>query len=234
MISQKFVLKDKEIVFLGSSHGKEKEKIDFFRNNLVEFEPDLILIEGGFENATFNTELEAIEKGWELGFVSFFAKLNKIELRANDPQNFDSINFLEKKYSKDTAFVYFILRNLSMSLKQDTALSNKEKIKNILMNFKRDSKWNNFDFSWKNFLALFEEIFNSSYDVKKEYLNLFNPAIEISSFNPIAKELSFFRDNFLRDKLKTYLKQYNRILIVKGEGHFENYKKVIGEVLDVR
>ena len=230
MFLEKFNFKNKEIIFIGTNHGPEKEKINYLKKNILLLKPDLILIEGGFENATFKSEKESINKGWELGFVSFFAKKNKISLKGNDPSDEECINFIASKYSKDLAFLYFILRNLNMLLKQNPEQSNNDKIKIILEDFRKNSKWD-YNFSWKKFLHLFEKEFKELFNINKDYTNYFNPNLNLSRFNYISKKLSLFRDNFIENKLTEYLQYNNKILIIKGGGHFENYKKLIKRIL---
>ncbi|MFC1682523.1 hypothetical protein ACFL0X_02815, partial [Nanoarchaeota archaeon] len=93
-----FISKKKHLRFFGSCHSKEKAHIDFLKKKLNEFKPTLILIEGGYEGAHFNTEEEALDKGIEMGFTSFYAKSNNIKLKGNDPHYTKQVSFLESFY----------------------------------------------------------------------------------------------------------------------------------------
>ena len=105
--------KNKKILFFGVNHSNSDFlQIKNLKDNLVKFNPDLILIEGGFERANFETEKESISQG-ELGFASYFSKRNNFELLGNDPPEKDSINFLNSIYGGNFSFLYFVLRNFS-------------------------------------------------------------------------------------------------------------------------
>jgi hypothetical protein len=76
---KKFYKNNKKILFFGVNHSdKDFLQINQLRKELFEFNPEIILIEGGFENSRFKDEKEAISYGGELGFVSYYAKQNHI------------------------------------------------------------------------------------------------------------------------------------------------------------
>ena len=234
MLTKEFNIDNKKIIFIGTTHGPEKEKINFLREYISSSKPNLILVEGGFENAKFKTEEEAILKGWELGFVSFFAKSKGIPLKGNDPSNKECINFIESTVSKDLTFLYFILRNFGIFIKQSQNQSYGKILDLTIDDFKKDSEWEDYNLSQENFNLLFEKIFKEKFNANKEYFNYFNPTLDIHLFNNLSKKLSLFRDNFIKNKLIECIKENDKILIVKGKGHLNNYERVIGKILNVR
>ncbi len=68
-----FTLKQKTVLFAGVDHTPDLQQIDEIRQVLVAFRPQVILVEGGFEDCVFESEDDAIQRGWEVGFVSHFA-----------------------------------------------------------------------------------------------------------------------------------------------------------------
>ena len=198
-----------KIVFFGSRHREDLEQINKIREIISDFNPEIVLIEGGFENADFSSEEEAIQNG-ESGFTCFLAKSKNIVVKGNDPSNSDQINFLMKSYDKNLIFAYFILRKLSQT--QDKKL-----IKKYIDNFKHLTNWKNFDYTPKNLIINIKTILGKDItEITKDY---FNPYLDISYFNEVTKELSEFRDNYMINLLKNLINSYKKIFIIKGKSH---------------
>ncbi len=207
------------LIFFGVAHTKNLVEISKLIEAIREFNPDIILIEGGFEKATFRSEEEAIEKGGEMGAVSFFAKKNVINLLPNDPDQKDEFDFMIKEFGRDFTLLYFVLRNSNYR---------KQKIdQNVLNEIKNLTKWENFDFSLQNFKRIFFGIINESFDENKNYSDYFNPTLSINKLNSATQELNEFRDNFMVGKLKSLIKENKKIGIVKGSYHlFKNKDEI--------
>lgn len=227
---KKFEFNQKKIYFIGTFHTNDENVINQLRKFLEEFKPELILIEGGFENASFEKENEAIQKGWEMGFVSFYAKQKNIPLEGNDPTEEKSIEFIKELYDKNTAFIYFILRNLSMALKQDWEISTEEKLKIIFDDFKDLTKWERYDYSTENFFKIFKSELNENFTLDKDYINYFDSNSKETKVNEISKKLNLFRDTFMINKLLEKLIEFNKILIVKGNSHLKSQEKILEEL----
>jgi len=98
------------LVFFGASHTQNLVEISKLIEAIRNFNPSIILIEGGFEKATFKSEEQAIKTGGEMGAVSFFAKTKGIILLPNDPDRKDELEFMTEKFGKDFTNLYFSLR----------------------------------------------------------------------------------------------------------------------------
>ena len=95
---EKFEKGKKKLVLIGVSHSNDSEQINKIKREIEKFNPDVILIEGEFEKAKFSSESEAILHGWEMGFVSYFARKRNILLEPNDPSDEECIKFIGKIY----------------------------------------------------------------------------------------------------------------------------------------
>ena len=219
---EKFLGENFKIIFFGSIHGKDEKQTKGIKEIFSSFIPDIVLVEGNFENANFSSEEEAIQKGGELGFACFLAKSKNIIVKGNDPSNLDQINFLVKNYGKNFTFIYFILRDLSQT-------QNRELIKEFIEDFKDTTNWENFNYSYENLInntknTLIKEI----KEIHKDY---FNPNLNISDFNEATKKLSEFRDNYLTNLLKNLINSYKKIFIIKGKSHLLKQKQEIAKLI---
>ncbi len=229
LIIKNFELNSKKIVFLGTIHSSDLEQINKIKKELINFSPEVILIEGGFENAVFSDEKEAIHKGWETGFVSYFAKEKKIDLIGNDPSEIDCINFIKLLYEKDITFLYFVLRNLSIWIKQ-LSFTKKEVIDLAIGDFKKFSEWGDYDYSFENFKNIFEKVLRENFDINKCYINWFNPNIKEKITNKISKRLNIFRDSFMIQQILNSLLDYDKICVIKGNSHLINCQGPLDEL----
>ena len=217
------------ILFVGSSHDYVLEKIKSIKNLIEGFNPEIILVEDSFDMINFNNEETAVKIGGEMGYVSFIAKKSRMAIESNDPRFNEDILFLEKKYSKDLSFLYFFLRQKSFLINHEKTIG-KDLNGEILQQIKKETSWNNYDYSLKNVNNIFNAIFLDRF-IEKDYSDFFNPTLSINLFNEVTRELNKFRDEFMISKLKKILKRYNRIFIIKGSHHLISKEKEISELL---
>ena len=226
-----FEKNNKKIVFMGVQHSSKISQIKEIEKEIEKLKPNVILIEGGYEKAEFSNEKEAILKGGEMGFTSYFAKKNKIILLQNDPSDKECIKFIEKNYGKEFTFLYFTLRNFSSLLKKDLPLSDEEKLKITLKDFEKKSEWKKYDYSFLNFKKIFSKKLNKIFVLGKKYSNYFNPNLNHSKTNKASKKLSEFRDEFMIKKANECLSKFKKIFVIKGESHISNNKKLFRKEL---
>jgi len=219
VLIENFNKNEKKLIFIGTSHSNNTSQINILRERIIFFDPQIILIEGGFENAVFINENEAISKGGEMGFVSYFAREKNILLSGNDPLESECIDFLCNIYGEDFTFFYFVLRNLDFLLRVNLSLSTEEKIKKVLEEFKQYSKWVDYNFSFDRFKEFFQKITNNTFDKDKTYGNYFDPSLRLLETNIATEKLSRFRDDFMIKKIKQCLLDHDRIIVLKGENH---------------
>ena len=195
MINKKLSGDGREVFLFGANHSKELNQINEIESSINPFNPEIVLIEGGFDKANFNSKEEAIKLGQEMGFTSFLCKEKGISMKSNDPSDSEEIKFLEENYKTEVVNLYFLLRDFST--KRTTKLP-------------------------QNIDSLMKEVLNEKFHLSKDYGDYFNPTLSINLFNEVTRKLDFFRDSYLRDLLKGLLKKHKRIFIIKGDYHLES------------
>lgn len=228
--SEIFRNKFRTIIFFGSNHSKDSLQISAIKKEVIEFNPEIILVEGNYNLADYSSEEEAIEKGGEAGFISYFAKKEKIKLLSNDPSTEEDLNFLAKRYGKDFSFLYFFLRDTSFYKKLWPIPKNK--IDEItIKNLKETSGWKDYNFSLENLQKIYLEVFNEEYHLDKDYSGYFNPTLPKNKMTEATEKITEFRDKFMLDLIKKLLKTNNKIFIIKGNYHLEKCGERIKNLL---
>ena len=206
MVCEEIIFRGKRVFLFGSRHSDNSGQLDLIKRSIEDFNPDIVLVEGNFDTATFNSAEDAIRYGREQGYASFISKERSIPLESNDPPHGNDRKFIEDKYDAETNELYFLLRKFSPK----TTNKEKERIKMLL-----------------------KKILNENFDDSKNYSDYFNPALSINLFNRITKELNVFRDEFMLNKIGDLLKRYSKIFIIKGDYHLnvnlENIREIVND-----
>jgi len=221
-ITRVFRKENSQVVFLGCEHTSDSKKIYEIEKILEDFNPEVILIEGGFEKASYTSKAEAIKDG-EMGYISFWANSHDIKILPNDPTFKKNILFLEKEYNKDFSFLYFFLRDKTF----DKQTSDLEVIERI----KKESNWKDYDFTMDHINLISKNIFKKDL-TNLDYTDFFNPTLNLSSLNKATRQLNIFRDDFMIHAILKTIKIYRKVFIIKGKHHLIASEKKIEEALN--
>lgn len=224
-LKEEFKNNDKSILFIGTSHENNSSFFSFLKTECDNFKPEVILVEGGFENANFENEQEAIEKGLEMGMITYYLKSKNYPLLGNDPSFSEEINFLKKEYDLDLINTYFFLRSLSFYLEKQ--IIPKDKVEEEVLKEINQKQQNLTLDTVKNTLKTYD----LEYNISTKYFDYFNPTIKGNIFNDMTRKLGEYRDSYMIEKLKNLLKKYNKILILKGEYHLKKSREAINEII---
>lgn len=233
-VCEKFAKGDKTLVFFGSVHGSDLSQIKYILDEINLLNPEIILIEGGFEKATFPGEQESIEKAGELGFVSYLAKKRKILMIGGEPSEKECVSFVEKNYERDSAFFYFALKSINnfFKIKLKINFTIDEKINMSLNQFKQNSDWNDYDYSFAHFQNVFRRFADEEFSPENDYADFFNILPDKSVSNEISKKLESFKDDFLLDKIKNAMQANNHIFVIKGKDCLSRIKDSLDEIFE--
>ncbi len=229
-VKVRFYKSTKIISFFGSMHSKEKEQIENIKSEIDDIDPDLVMVEDGYYACKYSNEEEAIEKGRELGFAAYYAKERNIPVVSNDPSDVEDVKYIVDKFGKNLAFLYFVLRFVNQTLVWEKKI-NDEEINQSIDIFKSESNWDDFDYSIANFFEIYKEVLGKGFEYNLDHSDLFDPGKNICKLNEVSKVQDEFRDKFMIDKLKELLRKYNRIFIIKGNGHLDYFVKYVLNVI---
>jgi hypothetical protein len=205
----------KKLLFLASGHSIKNNEIKQISNLLKEYDPQVILLEGGFENAQYKTIEEAVQQGVEFGCTNFLAGEMGITLKGNDPPIIKQYIKIAKSFGLPTLNVYHCLHFLNS---RKVFISLEGYIKNNDY-FKKEIDSLQLHFSYEEFLKHFKEIYREPYNPDGNYNEYFSPFENISILNDVAREIDIYRDKYMLDAIKKNLSEVDRVMVVKGEGH---------------
>lgn len=204
MICEEIAFKERKVFLLGSNHSKNSKHLKSIMYYIENFNPDVVLVEGNFDKAMFDSIEDSIKYGADMGYASFISKEKSIRVESNDPPFIEDNKFIEKRYGSKIRELYFLLRNLSGASDEE-----RERIKMLL-----------------------NQVLNEDFDEKVNYLDYFDPTISKNLFNKITRELNIFRDEYMLDKISELLNKRYKVFIIKGDYHLNSYFKKIRNIVN--
>jgi hypothetical protein len=97
----------------------------------------------------------------------------------------------------------------------------------VLEQFKNDSRWKDYDFNFQNFQSIFKKVFNQDFDFSKSYDHYFYSSYNDRETNNVTYKLNKFRDIYMLRKILEEILVYNKIFIIKGESHLEDWEDLL-------
>ena len=177
---------------------------------------------------------KAIEQGGEAAYTINLARLEGIETFCFEPPIEDQIEHIAIKFNKDVAFLLFAgraIRDYSEVEEPDI----KKYFEPYLERFKQRTKWNEFDYSFEHLQQIFngESPNTTEKDVRRKYLDLYNPTNNLSVLNEASREVTTFRDIYIVTAIgELAAAGKSHIFVVYGSGHALTQKAALEYVLD--
>jgi len=232
MIVEIFNKKGKKLTFFGSRHSADPKQIRAIRKSIVETKPEIILVESGYDRATYPTKKEAIQQGQECGYVAYLAKKRGIKIQSNDPSDKFIDEKVSLKYGKDITFLYSMLRIIIHTRKK---INFDYYFKNSAGYYQYELQWKNFNCTYNNFKRIFIKEIKEEFDLNKNYFDYFDPTLDYNILNGVTRDINDIRKSYMLKLLKKLLKKYNNIFLIKGQSHLlfekENIKKIFDKII---
>lgn len=217
------------LYYFGSKHSFDPQNSQFedirkFFNDFVNHttkENSIILVEGG-ERPVALSEKEAILNGAEMNFVTYLA--SKADRHVTSPEIPDQKRFelLYEHFPKEEIAYYCFIQVCWQWNNIEKKNDFKEYIQVFLENNKKQSGWDDIDFSYKNMMTIHQRLFNTTFDPSdKDFLSsILDPRLETSMINKIsAFDDSGLRDNYVLDEICKYWKKGLSIFVIYGHSH---------------
>lgn len=165
----------------------------------------------------------AIGYGGENGYITYLASKSciPIPIFCPEPSIKMQIKVLNRLFTRSEIFYFYFIRSIVQWNKTPIIYKSKFK-KHILIFsqwFKRQSKWSNFDFSFRKIEYIHRRLFGSPFVNEK---NFFTPLISpwgVFVTNKIAHRLNLYRDYSILKMLNIYWKRGLNIFVVYGGSH---------------
>ncbi|MCL4640450.1 MAG: hypothetical protein M5Z89_15750 [Olivibacter sp.] len=235
----KYNNKNRQLLAIGIAHAYDinNPQLSILKELFQEFDPDIVLNEGGQITKKFQSEKEAVASSGEAGLLKYLSDLNNKKLINGDTPDSLEYKIMLNKYSKDDLLLYYIMERL---------------IGPYLYGAHRD----------RSIEDLYEMVIqkwfiNEGFPVDKElmtfagYKKLYhakighdpeltiNPDIELFDYvNPDCKYCSIgrtskiLRDSVLLEKINAQLKIHNKVMLVFGHGHILAIEPALKRIME--
>jgi hypothetical protein len=224
------IIKGKKIIsFFGSYHSSDVKQIELIKKEIKFTKPQIVLVEDQYHLSNYKNEKEAIKEGRESGFASYYAKKKGIEVSSNDPCPRDDIKNILAKFGEELTFLYFVLLIIDQEIRFKKKI-NKKDIKRAIEIFYDEAEISKSK-NENDFFDVFKRELGQSFKFDKDYSDLFDPNKRVCKLNEISRVQDRFRDSFMMNKIKDLLKTYDKIFIIKGDGHLEHFMRRIIKIL---
>lgn len=226
----------KEVYWFDVRHSNDPNAPMFQRieNALTEFNPDLVLVEGGFN--TFEGDRDAAIYQGESAFATYLAKQNGTLVEDIEPPFDKQIEYLQSKYASEEILAMYLIRQISSE--QRSPDNSKWDFDGYLLSDTQYFKDNGLNYQGETL----EDILNTVNSFLLEPVNSGNwRDVDIKKtayiFNrkggvlyPVYNDVYNFRNIYLVDLIKEKKEMYNKIFIVMGGGHLADTKGQLNEL----
>ena len=229
---------DKRITFFGSEHSYQPEKPMFkdIETKFKEANPQIVFVEGMHfgedqkeqlieEMKKADTE-EVIKKWGESGFAFKLAANARVDVESPEPDLKEEIQYLlEQRFTKEEIFAYYGYRQANSYHLMSKETPIEEYLTSFIKYFKKDTNWNDFNYSIDHLKQIGKRIWDKRGDLSKKDELRTNPVPykskrgKFNNINRISQQSSYFRDRFMIQKIEEAMKKNDRLFIVFGSTH---------------
>jgi hypothetical protein len=223
------------VFFFGSAHSNDilNPMFNDIESHFLEFCPELVLIEGGYDRVDFDSKEKAIENG-EMAFVSYLSSKHKIKKLNVEPSDKYIDSILLTKYSREEIFTMYILRQtfqyINISKYSDIDFEALIMVYANIINNRLDNKDAN-QLTFQEVLSIVENVSGISIaDYRKKEVQIRRYIFRGGNIiNTIHSEVVQIRDHFAIDTIINSLYQYDKVFVIMGNQHLMNQEKIIRE-----
>lgn len=221
---------NKEIFYFGSVHSNDYKNHMFkdILSNFIQFNPEIVLVEGGANKISYQNEMEAIKNG-EMAFVSYLAKKMNIKSLDIEPSGRYIDSILSINFSKEQILSMYALRQTYQYI--NSSKHNKIVYKKTITNYINliNQQYIKIDYTELDFKTIFEMVLKETGISITE--DNWNQQIKIIrrhlKQNKIYAKTIEIRDEYAIDKIISILKNYNRVFIIMGNQHLYNQEVLL-------
>lgn len=182
----------------------------------------IVFIEGRIRPVEENEE-QAILKYGGMGLVTYLAYQEKIELYSPEPDEKYERSELEKKFTRDMIQYYYYFARVILQWGEQLGKKPDfvEYITQYLDNDKKESGWDEYDFSLDAMKRIHFELFKAPFDEKntKFFYDVSNPVVIKSEINKVAAASSIIRDEYIVREIQKYINSGYSIFAEYGCTH---------------
>jgi hypothetical protein len=228
-----FISDEKQVLYYGSAHCNDILNPMFadIEKSFMEFNPEVILIEGGYHSNNYYSMESAIEKG-EMAFASYLGLLTGIPRMNIEPSEKYVDSLLLIRYNKEQVFAMYVLRQ-TFQLINEIKYSERDIEQQIVDYANQVSDRINLDagnpFSFREVFTIIEKVSAlviTPHNWKEREVEIRNCIYKRGSIiNRIHSEVVGIRDQYAVNLIIKHMHEYDKIFVIMGNQHLINQKK---------
>jgi hypothetical protein len=194
----------------------------------------IVFTEGGIRPVE-KTEEQAIIKHGGMGLATFLAHQEKIDVHSPEPDEKYERLELEKKFPRDIIQYYYFARVvLQWGRKNDPKPHFVEYLTRYLDNDKKESGWDDYDFSLDSMKRIHKELFNQEFDEcdTQFFYDVSNPVVIKSEVNKVSAASSIIRDEYIVSEILKFINNGYSIFAEYGCSHVVMQEPVLRELFE--
>ncbi|ROR28219.1 hypothetical protein EDD66_105158 [Mobilisporobacter senegalensis] len=224
---------NKSLLWFDIVHSNNPHDIMFndIEIKFVEFSPDLVLVEGGYNSFEGNRDT-AIANG-ESAFAAFLAKQNEIAVDDIEPPFSKQIEYLQTKYPPDEILAMYLIRQIgSMELMEEDIDFD---LDTFLLNETRFFIENGLNYSATDLNSILKTVnmYLPQRISKDNWRNLKVYRVygkENGILYSVYNDTVNYRNTYLVEYIKEKMEQYDKIFIIMGGQHLLDTKQQLEEL----
>ncbi len=194
----------------------------------------IVFTEGGIRPVE-NTEEEAITKFGGMGLITFWAAQAGIEVFSPEPNEAYERSELEKEFSRDEIQYYYFARVvLQWNRYQVPKPEFTEYLGKYLARDKRESNWNDFDFSLEHMMIIHQDLFGTQFDQHDHmfFKKVSTPVHLHTVVNRVSRTSSEIRDEYIVSQIAKYMENGYSLFVQYGGSHAVVQHEYLKEILN--
>jgi len=228
----------KELLVIGTMHSRDtlNPMFDSIERLFYEFNPEVIINEGGNLHKTYPNRNFAIAMDAELGLEKYLADKVGIKTINGDEPFGNEFYELSQTYSKEEAILFFGSERFVFPFafgqyrgEIDSNYVNnfieKEYVKN---NIALTDNEKTFDYYKK----LYKKYFQTEFTIDTINQQDFAPFSRRHHFCDVTRKSKEFRDRYLLTQIETQLQTHNKVMVVYGGWHILAIEQALKQIID--
>lgn len=221
---------EKQLLFYGSTHSNDANDPMFedIESKFLEFQPDAVLVEGGFHRNGYSDRNHAIDHG-ESAFVVYLAGIDRRPVGGMEPAHEDAVEFLLESYNPESILAMFVFRQVIQLQReaQNRSVDFEAEIRQVVEDGRQAGL----------------EVIDPEGDFSTELMNIIGPYLDEnqdfsnwtswdaqelvyqdqnSELHEIWQATIVYRDDFGVAQIERVLDDYDRVFVIMGHTHLTN------------
>lgn len=214
-----------QLLVYGTIHSNDSTNnmFDIIESGIIEFNPDIVIHEGGVIEKTFLSRNKAIVESGELGLLKYLADKEGFLLLNGDINFNREFNELLKIYTREEVMYFFITQRFIFPLIHFSESTNLDSLylNEFVDGYLKSNKINLLpeEKELKYYYELYKKYNGKRFELNDIDYNHLSPIVKGGHFNDVARKSAEIRDDYLLENINRNLQIHKKVMVVFGGWH---------------